>query len=197
MTPILASSGGASARAFGFGSLLAPLGDYQAIMTATVDSGGASSITFSSIPSTYKHLQIRAWVKGDSAGDQDTNLRLGSGSVDTGSSYSFHSLYGNGTSAAAAGAATQTKAVIGYNFAVGTPNPNIGSVTVIDILDYADTNKYKTVRSLSGNDKNGAGFLGLYSGNWRSTSAVDTINIYPDAGNFAQYSSFALYGIKG
>lgn len=175
----------------------APSNSYESIQTITVGAGGSSSIDFTSIPSTYKHLQIRAWVKGDSGGDQDTNLRLGNGSADSGANYSFHSLYGNGATTAATGNASQTKAVIGYNFAVGTPNPNIGSVTVIDILDYADTNKYKTLRSLSGNDKNGAGFIGLYSGNWRSTSAVNVINIYPDAGNFAQYSSFALYGIKG
>ena len=84
MSPILASRGGVSARAYGmFGGLAAPLGDYQAIMTATVDSGGASSITFSSIPSTFKQLQIRAMLKrsGGTAAD-NTNLTFNS---DTGS----------------------------------------------------------------------------------------------------------------
>jgi hypothetical protein len=179
------------------GRLWEPQGAYDALSTVTVPATAVSSITFAAIPTGYKHLQIRAWVKGDSGGDQDTNIRLGAnGSIDTGSNYSHHALYGGGSTAAANGAASQTKVVIGYNFAVGTPNPNIGSVTIIDILDYADTNKHKTIRSLGGNDKNGAGFLGLYSGNWRNTAAVNAINIYPDAGNFAQYSQFTLYGVR-
>ena len=65
---------------------------------------------------------------------------------------------------------------------------------IVDILDYANTNKYKTMRALDGFDANGSGYAVLWSGNWRSTSAVSTITI--TGGTFAQYSSFALYGIK-
>lgn len=36
-----------------------PSTDYDSIATTTVGAGGAASITFSSIPSTYQHLQIR------------------------------------------------------------------------------------------------------------------------------------------
>ena len=170
---------------------------YESIMTTTLGAN-QTTITFNTIPSGYKHLQIRAWVKGTTAGDQDTNLRLGNGSVDTGSNYAHHALYGTGAGTpSATGASSQTKAVIGYNFAVGTTNPSMGSVVIIDILDYVNTNKYKTIRSLGGNDKNGSGFLGFYSGLWQSTGAVNILNIYPDSGNFAEYSSFALYGIKG
>lgn len=174
---------------------------YESIQSFTVGSGGSASITFGSggtIPQGYKHLQIRAWVKGTTAGDQDTNIRLGNGSVDSGSNYSHHALYGTGSGTpAAAGSSSQTKAIIGYNFAVGTGAASTGSAVIIDILDYNNTSKYKTIRNLGGNDKNGSGFLGLYSGLWQSTSAVNIINIYPDSGSFAEYSSFALYGIKG
>jgi len=70
--------------------------------------------------------------------------------------------------------------------------------SVIDILDYANANKYKTIRSLSGTDYNNSnGRLFYSSGNWRSTSAVTTITLTNDSGtNFTQYSSFALYGVK-
>jgi hypothetical protein len=76
---------------------------------------------------------------------------------------------------------------------------NIFSGFVIDILDYANTNKYKTIRYLSGYDANGSGRVGLGSGSWRSTSAVTSITLQglEYSSNYKQYSSFALYGIKG
>jgi len=75
--------------------------------------------------------------------------------------------------------------------------PNIYNGLVIDVLEYGNTNTYKTLRGLGGEDANGSGYISLNSGNWRSTAAITAIKIYPDTGNFKQYSSFALYGIKG
>jgi hypothetical protein len=75
--------------------------------------------------------------------------------------------------------------------------PNIYNGVVVDLLEYNNTNIYKTLRGLGGDDANGSGYISLNSGNWRSTSAINGIKIYPDTGNFKQYSSFALYGIKG
>ena len=68
---------------------------------------------------------------------------------------------------------------------------------VIDILDYANTNKYKTSRGLSGYDANGSGLLYLASGLWMNTAAITSIEITDALGNFATNSTFALYGIKG
>ena len=70
--------------------------------------------------------------------------------------------------------------------------------TVCDILDYTNTNKYKTVRALSGHDQNGSGVIQLRSGFWRSTSAITSITISNDQiANIAEYTRFSLYGIKG
>jgi hypothetical protein len=66
---------------------------------------------------------------------------------------------------------------------------------VIDILDYANTNKYKTMRTLSGYDANGSGNVGLFSGLWMNTAAVTSINLLTFYDQYATYSSFALYGI--
>jgi hypothetical protein len=68
---------------------------------------------------------------------------------------------------------------------------------VIDFLDYANTNKFKTTRALAGYDANGSGTISLTSNLWKYTNAIDSITLTPDTGNFVQYSSFALYGIKG
>jgi hypothetical protein len=158
---------------------------YESIATVSVGGGGSSSISFSSIPSTYKHLQIRAALLTTAGG---VNIRYNS---DTGSNYTYHQLYGTGTSALANAGTSQTSGFIAYNNAAGS-NP---TVAIVDILDYQNTNKYTTHRSLAGTDVNGSGgTLTFFSGLWLNTAAVSSINII---GTFAQYSHFALYGIKG
>ena len=166
-------------------------GDYESIATVTVGSGGSSSITFSSIPSTYAHLQLRVITQ------VSTTARFGTSfnSVTTLSNYRTHYLYGTGS---AAGAGTGAS-----SWGIGAAEVSSSSfgAAVIDILDYKDTNKYKTIRSLSGYDTNGGGLMVLYSGLWMSTSAISSMTIYPaenstSGGTFSQYSHFALYGIK-
>jgi hypothetical protein len=167
-------------------------GSYDSIATQTVGSGGTSSISFTSIPSTYKHLQIRGIGRTVQAANYTfTYLQLNS---DTGANYSGHELAGNGSAASAAGTGSTTWGWAGYSGAQTNAN-NFGAF-IIDILDYANTNKYKTVRSLSGYDANGVGSIGLESASWQSTSAVSTVTLLTNGQNFSQYSSFALYGCK-
>lgn len=184
-------------------------GDYQAIATATVDSGGASSITFSSIPSTFKHLQIRGIHRISTASfyTGDCFMRVGNGSIDSGANYANHQLYGDGSAAAANGGGSRTS-VLGYGAynSVGSLGyANTFATTIIDILDYQNTSKYKTMRFLSGremNSNNTDGRMFLESGLWMNTAAIDTISLNAldgggSASTFSQYSSFALFGIKG
>jgi hypothetical protein len=170
---------------------------YESIATVTVGSGGSASVSFTSIPSTYTHLQIRGISKTDRANRfGDTfNVRFNS---DTGSNYAWHELYGNGASATAGGGTTASFMRLGRTSAVDAAINDIFGAQVIDILDYANTNKYKTTRSLDGDDLNGEGFVGIWSGLWQSTSAVTSITLIPNLGtNWVQYTQFALYGIKG
>jgi hypothetical protein len=162
-----------------------PEGAYDSLATVTVPSGGVASIDFAGIPTGYKHLQIRATIL-NTTNSGDIYMRLNS---DTGSNYKAHYLYGGGSSAAA-GVLTQT--YIYAAFAAPT-NPGVG---IIDILDYANTNKYKVTRTLMGNDRNGAGDIALTSGLWLNANAITGISIFPGTASFAQYSSFALYGVK-
>jgi hypothetical protein len=167
-------------------------GSYESIATVTVGSGGQSTITFSSIPATYTHLQIRGIAKNTVA-DYETKMRVGNGSADSGNNYADHYLLGNGAATFANAQATQSSAIIGIE---GNTTSNY-SAYVCDILDYANTNKYKTFRTLNGVDKNGTGSIRLQSGLWQLTYAIDTIELFHAAGNFEQYTQFALYGIKG
>jgi hypothetical protein len=161
---------------------------YESIATVTVGAGGQSSISFSSIPSTYKHLQIR--FIANNASNSDVKAQFNG---DAASNYARHYLYGDGATAAAGANAGDSAMSFGY---VPNATANIFGAGVIDILDYANTNKYKTTRSLAGNDKNGSGLMVLYSSLWQSTSAITSVSMFPGAGNFNQYSSFALYGCK-
>jgi hypothetical protein len=158
---------------------------YESIATVT---GSGSSVTFSSIPSTYKNLQIRYM---DLSGVLPTILDLQFNS-DTAANYSSTQPYGDGSSAAAGGAANTT--YIGVGVSGSSTYPSAG---VVDILDYQNTNKYKTVRTLNGVDVNGAGgYAWFSSGSWRNTNAVASITLFINRYSFNQYSSFALYGVK-
>jgi hypothetical protein len=175
-------------------NLWQPEGAYDSLATVTVPSGGAASVEFAGIPSTYKHLQLRVLSRGTNASTYvETSMRFNG---DTGSNYyANHQLLGNGSAASAAADATATFVSAHYSVA----DSNTASVytgAVIDLLDYSNTNKFKTVRNLGGTDTNGAGFLVYRSGLWRSTLAISSISITPSAGNWKQHSSFALYGVK-
>jgi hypothetical protein len=168
-----------------------PYGAYDALATVTVPSGGVSSISFAGIPSGYKHLQLRAIIKTISSGGTQCRIRVGNGSADTGNNYSRHGLAGDGASSSAYGVASDN---LGSFSDVN--NVQFGPA-VCDILDYTSANKNKTIRVLSGVDTNGAGIVGLFSTAWmNSTTAINYISLFPVSDTFAQYSQFALYGIK-
>jgi len=106
---------------------------------------------------------------------------------------------GNGSSLTSGSSANASFLTFGNCPAGGTTAGTFGSFT-IDILDYADTNKFKTTRSIFGYDYNAGPYalIDLTGGSWRSTSAISTISLTMFTGsNFAQYSHAALYGIKG
>lgn len=169
-------------------SIILP-GDYESIATATVGSGGASTVTFSSIPSTFKHLQLRSFVLFSGASTYG-NLRFNSDT--TAANYYAHGLTGTGAVVSASA----------YSSSAWSPWTTSGSSTypyveIMDILDYSSTNKYKTVRQLLGYDMNGTGNIALTSSLWSNTAAINRIDLTANSGNWTQYSHFALYGIRG
>jgi hypothetical protein len=183
--PIVGSFAGASARAYGLGAGVA-IGDFESIQTITVGTA-TSTVEFTSIPATYTHLQLRVSMLS-SVQFGGVKMQFNS---DTGTNYSWHNLYGNGTGAFSDYGATQAQMYI--YFSGGTTNPSAG---VYDVLDYANTNKYKTMRGIEGVDANGSGYVNLTSGNWRSTSAITSIKLTYTSQTFNTNSVFALYGVK-
>ena len=163
---------------------------FESIASSTLGSAGAS-ISFSSIPSTYKSLQLRCTLYYANTGTNGARLRLNS---DTGANYATHILFGDGATVTAAGTSSTNQIDIGTTN--GNDKSSIRSVFIIDIHDYASTTKNKTVRTFSGVDMNGSGYVYLTSGLWINTAAVNSVLLRPDGGSFDTGSSVALYGVK-
>lgn len=175
------------------------LTDFYQIATTTLGSA-TGTVTFSNIPQTYTHLQIRTSHQTARTVYPLDKIFIRFNS-DTGSNYSSHNLKGDGASASAA---PENVAQIVDADSSSTSAASGGLVfgaLIMDILDYTNTNKYKTVRSISGFDTNGTvsgygGRAALLSGNWRSTNAITSITFTVDnAANYSANSKFSLYGV--
>lgn len=156
--------------------------------TATTVLGG---ITISNIPQTYTHLQLRIVARGNDAGSI-AYMNVGVNSDFYSTNYAQHALLGNGSSAASEGSAN-IGGVAGLYAPGGSVTANTFSSTIVDLLDYTNTSKFKTFRNLHGWDANGSGFIVLNSGLWKNTAAVTSITAFNI--NFAVGSRVDLYGI--
>lgn len=163
------------------------VGDFESIATLT-GTGSASSIEFTSIPGTYQHLQLR--YSALSTVTTSTYFDLRFNGDNTTSNYRYHALSGDGATASSGTAANAA-------YSGDVSSSTAPGVAVIDILDYANTNKNKVWRELSGNDRNGSGAVYLISNLWMSGSAITSIKLTISSNNIATGSIFALYGIKG
>jgi hypothetical protein len=176
-----------------------PPSSYESIASAN-GTGASGIVTFSSIPATYKHLQLRCLLKDVYTSGLIDSIYLRFNGT-TGSLYSFHDLNGDGTTAARGGQASTNEIEIKSTIIDSNASfANIMGVAVIDIIDYASTTKNKTLRSFSGIDANTASTsfkIELCSGLWRSTAAINEITIHTNIDRFTTTSVFALYGIKG
>jgi hypothetical protein len=165
---------------------------FDSIATIT-GAGSPTTITFSSIPSTYKHLQVRFRTLASSSG-ADSYLRFNGVSTTT---YDWHSMSGNGSAASAIGVPGDDGIRLAYGSDTSTTYP---MSAIIDIYDYANTSKNKTVRTFAGQDFNGTygGPVVLSSALWRSTSAITSLSINLIGGpTYSTSSIFSLYGIEG
>lgn len=189
--PVLTTFGGASLKSYGLslssGGAATVVTDFDSIVTTTVGTA-TSTISFNSIPQTYSHLQLRCNILTSIAGGGSAKIQFNS---DTGANYSWHSVYGSGATAGAGAGASSNWAYLYFTGTTTSPSANI-----VDILDYANANKYKTLRLIEGYDVNGStSYVALTSGNWRSNSAITSILLTTTSGTFNVNSSFALYGI--
>jgi hypothetical protein len=157
---------------------------YEKIATTTLGSN-QNTVTFSSISGSYTDLIVIS--DGNSTGSANINLRFNS---DSGSNYSRTRMYGDGSSAGSDRNSNQTS----INDIVGTINSTTSRGNYIaQIQNYSNTTTYKTAIVRGNSQQYAMAGVGL----WRSTSAINTIElICGDAANFRSGSTFTLYGIK-
>jgi len=163
---------------------------YESIATVTVGSTPTATISFGSIPNTYKSLELRWIARTDRTNNSDVILINPNGLATT----TGHFIYGTGSSAISG----VGNGYIGWATG-GTSAANNFCVGVLTIIDYTDTNKNKVTKSLSGWDGNasGAGEIAFFSDLQTSTTSLSNFTITSSTGaNFQQYTQFALYGVK-
>lgn len=161
---------------------------YTPIATTTAN-GSVSSITFSSIPSTYTDLVLISSA-AIATGAEDLRIRFNS---DTASNYSFTYMSGTGTSAVSSRSSNMTFITVD-NYGYLTTSSN--NISIVNIQNYANTTTYKTTVGRSGNAGTGTDAI---AGMWRSTAAINSITLLNSGTggiNFATGSTFTLYGIK-
>jgi hypothetical protein len=200
VSPILESIG--SVKGFGWGAFADYTPAYESIATFTA-TGGESTFTFSSIPQTYKHLQIRGLAKSSPPGSgfQGTGgIFLRYNGIST-TSYSRTNLQSD-SSSVSFNHDTQSAGYI-YNAIIGSyDSPLPWAASIIDIMDYSSTNKNKTTKSFTGvnNNANNTNYkMSLGSFIFTNTAAITEIliNVAVNGGTSAAGTTFALYGIRG
>lgn len=169
-----------------------PVGSYDAIVGTT--STGASTYTFSGIPSGYKHLQLRInFVVGSDSGA--VKIRFNG---DTGTNYASHGIFTESVSIRTRGQSSQDNIRFGGVWgSIVSGNP---AAYIIDILDYNSPVKNKTIRGFYGLDQSTTNFgeLGLTSGLWMNTTPINSITFFSESGvNTTTGFNAALYGVKG
>ena len=156
----------------------------------------AGSVTFSNIPQNYKHLQLRVFAQTNYSYPGSDGL-LVTINNDTTTTYRHHQMFGQGATVTA----NNTSSTDGFyiNRFGNTSNGHWGAC-ITDILDYANTNKYKTARSLGGVEWNGSieGAVYYSSGLYPNTSPITTIKISSFSPAVLSVNSrISLYGLKG
>ena len=171
--------------------------DFQLIQTVSLTTD-TSSVSFTSIPQTFRHLQLRIVAKNNTNNNTSLIMRMNNSSSTV---YNGHYLVGDGNSAFSSG----------YNFAyvdlgiytrmilAQTQDTNIFNAGIMDILDYANSSKNTTIKMFHGaaGSSGGGASIVLASGIYGQTTPVSSIQLFPDSNSFATGSRFSLFGIKG
>jgi hypothetical protein len=171
------------------------VGSMEAISGIVLPSGvsGMYRIDFNNIPQTYSSLKLVLFgqTKYATAGFSGLNTYLNYDTTET--NYWRHYLIGNGSTVAGG---SGNNSAFGYLNGGNSLSKAYG-ICIIDILDYTNTNKYKTLRAISGSDNNdiSSGYAIKNSMLWKNTAATNSITLVSYY-EYGQYSSFSLYGIK-
>lgn len=158
---------------------------YEPIATQTLGTA-SNSVTFSSIPQTYTDLVLIVHILSNSIND-DLFARFNG---DSATNYTVTFLRGNGTSVTSDDITGLSRARFSDN---SSPTTTTANFSILHLQNYSDSTIYKIMLSRANNA--GVG-VDMHANLWRSTSAINAIEIFPASGNMAIGSTFTLYGIK-
>jgi hypothetical protein len=174
-----------------------PESGYDALATVTVPSGGLASVDFLGIPTGYKHLQVHILGRTDRSANVSDGVLYRLNNDTSTSNYTNHYVGGDGSSTFAGAENGSWAGAVALRIPGAGAASNVFGTIITDILDVGSTSKYKTLRSLGGQDLNGSGEIYFGSNAWLSTTAVTSLVVVPRTGtNFVQHTQIALYGIK-
>lgn len=152
------------------------------LIASNVLSSSASSVTFSSIPATYRDLVLVVTGTKTTSGDAGALIELNS---DTGSNYSYVWAYGTGSSAT-----SYTDTGVGAADVFAIFNNTTPSTNIIQFMDYSATDKHKTILSRT---NIASGYVVMGANRWANTAAINSIKI--NLSTFATGTTFYLFGI--
>lgn len=158
-------------------------------------SSSATAFTFTNIPSTFTHLQLRCFSRcGNGIATDQVGVYLNGDT--TLANYTLHQFQGTGSVAAGYGSASGVAAFL-FQTTGGTALANTWGVGILDILDYTNTNKKKVMRSVGGQDQSTSGVVMLASSLWNFTTTINSITVFNQTtGAFTDGTRFDLYGIS-
>jgi hypothetical protein len=164
---------------------------FELIASSTVGSGGAASIDFTSIPSTFTDLCLKVSARGANAGSSTFPMWI----IFNGqtSNQNNKALVGNGTSAYADADTKIYANITGASATSGT----FGSVEFY-IPNYAGSaNKSVSLDAVQENNTTTA-YAEIEAGLWSNTAAITSIKLqdYYATATFAEHSTAYLYGVK-
>lgn len=169
-------------------------------IASTTLNSATTSVVFSNIPQTFTHLQLRTFSRGNFNPGSNTSgsVYLRFNNDFTNNNYQNHLLRGDGATVSVA--ASLNVGIITFTSTVPLAQglANVFGANICDILDYTNTNKFKSTKDVGGYDQNtssaNAAFATIQGGVWLSTAAINRIEIWTD-GDHTANSRFDLYGL--
>ena len=161
----------------------------------TVGAGGAATISFTSIPSTYTDLIVKYSARDNTSGGGVSNNLYLQFNSSGGTAYSGRLLYGNGASALSASDSSNAQTIFQYITSLGATSNTFANGEIY-IPNYAGSSQ-KSTSSDSVTETNATGAItGLAAGLWANTAAITSITLTPASGTFVQHSTAYLYGVS-
>jgi hypothetical protein len=169
---------------------------YTLIASNTVGSGGAASVTFSSIAATYTDLLLKYSSRNNDASANYDPIYVSFNGTPSGTAYSGRNLYGVGSAVGSQNDSSDSSFIYNYTNAQ-LSTANTFSNCELYIPNYTSSN-YKSISADNSTENNSASnnSLVLSAGLWSNSTAISSIILTPSGGSFVQYSTFYLYGIS-